>query len=191
MAGTLAMLWAGSILAGGAVLALRLAWGRPMRTWPVLACAWALLAAGLGCGGLAHGAWGLAVVSLVTMAVAGLLLLIAATTTAGKTRRPAERGGHAPRQEPRHIMRRMTTFLLVVPLAFVVAWLGGLAGRGLAGLAGWHEADSNTLTLFAVPLFWALLAVALLMTGVRQRQLTLLGVPALGSLVLLLMARLP
>lgn len=191
MEGALAIVWAGSAMAAGAVLALRLAWGRPQRNWPALVVAWALLAAALGCGGLAHGAWGLAVVSLAAMGVAGLLLLIAAVTTAGKARRSIERVVQAPRHEPRHVTRRVITFLLVVPLAFAVALLIGLAGRGLAGLAGWHEADGNTLTLFVVPLFWALLAVALLMTGMRQRQLTLLGVPALASLAFLLMVRLP
>lgn len=169
----------GSLVALAGIMLLRVAWGRPLRSVPVLAAAWALLAAGLVLGAWANGAWGLSIVSLSAMGGAFAILVQAAITSKRGKDRPSERRANIlpDGDEPLFIGRRMLTFLLAVPLAMAVALLIALAGRVVAGWSGWHEANANVLTLFLLPVCWAILAFALLMTSRRWTQVMLLIVP--------------
>lgn len=182
------MLLAGCILAAAAIGLLRLAWGRPSRSVPLDAAAWALLIGGLAFGGAPSGAWGLSIVSLVAMGTACVLLAHAAATSPDGRSRPSRRRAHMlpDRSAPRRLGRRLVTFFLVVPAALIVALAMGLAARVLADFMGLHEANSNVLTLLLMPLLWAVLTFTLLMTARRHVQALVLIVPAVLSGAILL-----
>lgn len=186
-----ALLWGGAAGAVAAISLLRLAWSRPRRSLPLNAAAWGLLALGLLGGAQAAGAWGLSIVSLAATGCAFLLLGHAALTApAGKAKASARRAHALPDTgEPLYLGRRFATFLLSVPAALIASLLLALAGRGLAGMAGWREADSNVLALFLTPIVWSVLLVALLMKTERRGQAALLAVPAATGALLLLLER--
>lgn len=172
------LLWAAAALGVAAVGVLRFAWSLPKRSAGWNAAGWALLAASAIAAGQAEGAWGIAVAGLVTMAAAAILLAVAgASAPPGRTAPSNRRVGMLPEAgEPRRIGRRVGTFALVI--------LGGLAAsislalgvRGLGDLLGWHEANSNALALFTVPLAWGILASVMLMQTRRRSQWAILAV---------------
>lgn len=181
------MVWIGSVLAAAGVAVLRLAWGRPKRSVALNAAGWALLALGLVVGGMANGAWGVAIVSIVATACAFLALTHAGITSKRNGAKASVRRANLldAAGEPLHLGRRLATFLLTVPLALGVALLVGLAARTLAGLGGWHEANGNVLTLFLMPVVWAVLLFLLLMTPGRRKQALYLLVPAVAGGIIL------
>jgi len=167
-----------------AVLQLRRAWGLPRRSAVQNATAWALMLAGAVLALAGEGAWGLAVASLGGMTAAALLIAHAGWTSPRGKARASERRVHMlpGSGEPRHIGRRLTTFLFIVPLGFAASLLAVLGARALAGMAGWSDADGNAMTFLLLPLLWALLAFWLLMRPSRREQLAWLAAPAAAGL---------
>ena len=175
-----AIVLSGSLAAVAGVTLLRVAWGRPLRSAPLLCAAWALVAAGLVQGAWANGAWGLSIVSLSAMGAAFAVLALAIVTSKPGKDRPSERWANILPDGAGSLFigRRIFTFLLAVPLAMAAALLIALGGRAVAGWSGWHEANANVLAIFLLPVCWAILAFALLMTSRRRFQAMLLIVPA-------------
>lgn len=184
-------LWAGGLAGMAAVLGLRAAWSRKHRSAPANAMCWGLLLLALALGWGAARAWGMAVVSLAATGCAFLLLGHAALAApAGKASASTRRVHMLPEKgESLRLWRRIATFILCVPVALAVALLLALAARALTDSAGWAEADSNVLALFLMPLCWALLLFALLMSQGRRGQARLLAALAIGPLFILLLER--
>lgn len=181
------MIWIGSTLTVAAIAMLRYAWGQPKRSAKLNAAAWALLAAALTLAAEASGAWGVAIAALAGTGTAFVMLAWAALTAPRGRAKPLERSVHLlDSGAPLDIGRRLLTFLITVPLALIVSFELGLAARTLAEEAGWGDADGNVLMLLAMPLAWAVLMVALLMTARRRTQAALLLAPAVASGTVLL-----
>lgn len=182
------LIWVGTLLAALSIVGLRLAWRLPRRSRIANAACWLLLAAGLVCGAVAAGAWGVAVASLGAMGAAMLclahaLLIAPPDRPRPIPRRTADRQGGSVRE----IARRTGTFLLVVPGALVAALAFCLGLSALFRLAGGSEANANALALFALPLVWMGLATLMLLTGRRGVQYAALAVPfTLGAAGLIL-----
>lgn len=180
MSETAPLVWIGAAGAVAAVLQLRRAWSLPRRSAAANGIGWALMLAGAALALAGDGAWGLAVASLAGMTSAALLLAHAGWSAPKGKGRASDRKAHMLPEagEPRHIGRRLLTFLLTVPLAFAASLLAALGARSLAGIAGWSDADGNAMTLLLVPLLWGILAFWLLMLPRRRSQFTWLAVPA-------------
>jgi len=184
------MLQVAAVGAVAAVLLLRYAWSRPRRSVPLNGAAWTLLVIALSLGAGAAGAWGMAVTSVVATTVALLCLAQAAITAPpGKSRSASNRRANMLPQgdEPKRIGRRIVTFLIAVPGAFIATLIISVASRGLTGPLGWAEADANVLPLFLAPVVWSILVTLLLIWPRRRTQYMLLAVPSIiGGLILAL-----
>ena len=187
MTATASLVWIGAAAIVAAVLQLRRAWSLPRRSTAANGIGWALMLAGAALALAGDGAWGLAVASLCGMTSAALLLAHAGWTAPKGKGRASDRKAHMLPEagEPRHLGRRLLTFLLTVPLAFTASLLAALGARALAGLAGWSDADGNAMTLLLLPLLWGVLAFALLMLPRRRSQYGLLAIPAAAGLGLI------
>ena len=179
------LVWLGSALGAMGVGVLRRAWALPVRSPMMNGGGWALMLAGLVLGASGAGAWGVAIAAQVAMVTACLFLAHAAIVSRRPKRAAADRETPSAKA-PLRLGGRLLTFLLTVPLALAVSLLIGVAARGLAGLAGWPDADGNVLALLILPLAWAVLATALLMSEKRRTQGLVLLLPALAGGVLLL-----
>lgn len=157
------------VVAAVGVLLVRAGWpAKARRRAPLLIAGWSAIAVSLAVMGWRDGAWGVTMSAVVAMAVAHGALAVAALEKGRKAR--AER---APREaEPtialspggwRGVARRVTVFLLVVPLGAAVAMLFALALLGSVRTAGWHDANSAPLGFLLWPMAWALLATWMLM----------------------------
>ncbi|SKB75550.1 hypothetical protein [Sphingopyxis flava] len=188
MIGPAPLVWLGAAAIIAAVLQLRRAWGLSRRSVLANGMGWALMLLGSLLALAGDGAWGLAVASLFGMACAALLLAHAAWTSPRGKARASERKAHALPEpgEPRHIGRRLITFLLTIPLAFAASLLAALGARALFAMAGLNDADGNAIALLLLPLLWGALAFWLLMLSTRRAQLICLAAPAAGGLVLTL-----
>lgn len=177
----------GSMAAGFGVLMLRMAWGRPRRSFAMNGAGWALLLAGSILGAISSGAWGIAMVTVIAMVTAIVLLSVAAATApAGKPERvPSRRTAAQTKLPPRQIGRRIVTLLLTGPAPMIVALLVALALRALADMAGWSQANSNVLCLLMMPILWAGMTFWLLMMRSRRRQVMLLAGAAILSAAIL------
>ncbi len=185
MAADTLLIAAGASAACGSA-ALRFAWSRSRRSVGWNAAGWGLFALGALAGGLSAGAWGVAVASICGMGAALLFLCHAAATSPAVASGKASnrRVGMLPQgDEPRHIWRRVNTFLIVVLVAMVVAVGLAIATRSLMVWAGTGEANANVASLFAMPLAWTLLAYALLMEERRVRQWRLLAIFAVPGVI--------
>lgn len=189
MSSTAPLVWFGAATIVAAVLQLRRAWRLPRRSAVQNGIAWALMLAGMILALAGDGAWGLALVSLFGMVAAALLLAYAGWTAPASKARASDRKAHMLPEtgEPRHIGRRLLTFLITVPLAFAASLLAALGARALAELAGWSDADGNAMTLLLLPLIWGVLAFWLLMLPHRRAQWACLAVPAAAGLGLIFM----
>ncbi len=187
MSVTAPLVWIGAAATVAAVLQLRRAWSLPRRSAAANGIGWALMLAGAALALAGDGAWGLAVASLCGMTSAALLLAHAGWTAPKGKGRASDRKAHMlpAAGEPRHLGRRLLTFLITVPLAFAAALLAALGARALAGLAGWSDADGNAMTLLLLPLLWGVLAFWLLMLPRRRSQYSLLAIPAAAGLGLI------
>jgi len=142
-----------AILCGIALI--RLGWGGRNT---VAAVGWTSTAAGLVALAAADGAWGIAIGTVVGMTAGLGLVLYAGWTAPAKVVRP-------PREAPsillpRHwhaLGRRITVFVLVVPVAFVAAQWLAFAAQAVARRSGANEADTMVMTLFLQPTLWAVL----------------------------------
>ena len=173
----------GLALAGVAVL--RASWARRGRSGTMNLAGWMLGWAGLILGGIAAGAWGVAVVALAGMAAAAMVLSHAALTAPSgrKASVSSRRVNMLPQEgEPLHLTRRIVTFLIVAVLAMLASILLAVGARWLAAAAGVAEGNANVIALFAMPLGWTVLSYALLMTDSRKRQFTLLALTALPAI---------
>lgn len=175
---------AGSALAVGAVAALRRSWGRRGRSRALNAAGWVLLLLALVAGGIAAGAWGVAVVSLWAMGAACAVLAWAAwSAPAGRAKASNRRAGMMPEGAgPLRLGRRLATFALVALAGFASSVGFALGVRWLAALLGAGEANANVLALFATPTVWTAIAFMLLMTASRRRQLAILAACAAPAL---------
>ncbi|MFC0104370.1 hypothetical protein [Sphingopyxis terrae] len=187
MTETASLVWIGAAATVAAVLQLRRAWSLPCRSAAANGIGWALMLVGAALALAGDGAWGLAVASLFGMTAAALLLAHAGWTAPASKARASDRKAHMLPEagEPRHLGRRLLTFLLTVPLAFTASLLAALGARALAGLAGWSDADGNAMTLLLLPLLWGILAFALIMLPRRRSQYGLLAIPAAAGLGLI------
>lgn len=183
-----AMLWLAAALGVGGVGALRSAWSRPQRSAPINGLGWAALAASAMVGWHHSGAWGVSIAALAAMAAAFVALAVAAARApAGRAASPNRRAGMLPQPgEPRHIGRRVATFLLVVPGGFLASIALCLSVRALGMLLGWGEANANVAALFTVPIAWAVIVTLLLMQASRRSQYTTLLACALAGMPFLL-----
>lgn len=166
-----------------AVLLLRRAWGRADRSLSLLGGAWGLMLLGLIAGGVGHGAWGVAMVSLALMLSAFACLAVAGWTAPPDKARPSQRRAHMlpDEGEPLGLGRRVLTFIMTVPLALIASLALGLAIRVLVAASGGGEANANVATLFLTPLLWSILIVLLLLTARRRTQWLMLGAPMLAG----------
>lgn len=183
---TTMMMTAGTLCAVAATGLLRLSWGRAMRSIGLNAGAWALMIVGLAIGGAAHGAWGMAVVTLAAMLTAFAALAHAGFGDSAKPQRASTRRANIlPERAPLRLGRRVVTFMMTGPLALAAAMLACMAVRLSMRLAGAHAADGTMTALMLLPLFWAVLIAAMLMAERRRTQGLVAAVPALlGGLVL-------
>lgn len=163
---------------------LRLSWGTAQRSVLLNAVGWALLGGALIAGWIAAGAWGATVVSLWAMGAALALLAAAAWgDPSARGKASNRRAGMVPEPgEPRQVLRRMTTFCIVTIGGIAAAIALGVMMRWVALLGGADEADANVLAFFAVPLAWATLAFALLMTACRKRQLAIIAISVVAAI---------
>lgn len=177
------MIALGIVMAVGAIWLLHVSWQRVIRSVVLNAVAWTMLLAGLILGARDAGAWGMTLVSMGAIGAALALLGWAAwMSPPGKSKASSRRVNMLPEPgEPRMIGRRVLTFVLTVPLAFIVVMLVSVVARGVAVSAGWNEADANVLTLFLLPLLWAVLMALMLLETRRMRQYAMLALPALVS----------
>ncbi len=182
------LLWLAVALGVAGVGVLRFAWSLPRRSTTWNAAGWGLLLAGIVGAAQADGAWGISVAALFAMAAATIALAVAgARAPAGRTTASNRRVGMLPEgTEPRRIGRRFGTFGLVIIAGFIVSVGLAAAVRGLGGLLGWHEANSNALALFTAPLAWAVLSTVLLMQTRRRSQVLTLVLCSLPALPVLL-----
>ena len=183
------LLWPAALAAIGGIAMLRWSWGRTHRSALANGLGWgALLLAMIG-GGVQAGAWGIAIVSLVGMTAAIVWLgWAAAMSPRGDARASARRVRMVPEAgEPRRIMKRFTTFILVVIGGFAASVALGIAIRAATLGTAWVEADANAAALIAVPLIWGILAAGILMLERRRSQLIVLvatGLPLIPALIL-------
>jgi hypothetical protein len=175
------VLWPGAIAAIGGVGLLRWSWGRKQRSVPANAAGWVLLLAACTLGGLAAGAWGVTVVSLVAMALAALLLAFAAATAPASRSRPVDRRVRMLPEagESLRLGGRLLTFALVILAGLAASLAFAIALRSAALGLGWSQANANATALIAVPLIWGVLATILLMLESRRSQLILLAATSL------------
>ena len=173
-----ALLVAGSLLGLVGVGTLRLAWARETRSLALNIVGWLLLVVAAIDGGVAAGAWGVAVVSLCPMGGALLLLALAALRSEpGRQRASNRRAGLLPQDdEPMRVAGRLLTFLLVVVIAAMLSAGLGVTVGALALLAGWSKANAYAVALFLTPFIWALLAYGIMMQPARRGQFKLLGI---------------
>lgn len=183
---TTMMMTAGTLCAVAAMGLLRLSWARATRLIRLNAAAWALMLAGLAIGGAAHGAWGMAVVTLAAMLAAFVTLAHAGLGDRAKPQRASTRRANIlPERAPLRLGRRVVTFLMTGPLALAAAMLACMAIRRSMRLAGAHAADGTMTALMLLPFLWAVLIAAMLMAERRRTQGFVAAVPALlGGLVL-------
>lgn len=181
-----AILVAASVSAVCGIAMLRFAWSLPQRSAGWNAGGWGLLVVSTVLAWMAQGAWGAAIAGLWGMGAAMVLVAIAASTapamdaSSGATRKPRPLPGS---KYPRHILRRMTTFLIVGLAAMIVSTGLALAMRSAVLWAGASEANGNVAGLFTMPIAWTLLGFALLMTDRRIRQWQLLLLCAVPGLI--------
>jgi hypothetical protein len=188
MGGASPLLWLAVALGVAGVGVLRFAWSLPLRSPAWNAAGWGLLLASTIGAALAEGAWGVSVAAMFTMGAAMAALAVAgARAPGGREKASNRRVGMLPEgREPRRIGRRLGTFALVIVAGLAVSLGLALAVRGLGGMLGWHEANSNALALFAVPLAWAIVCTVMLMQTSRRSQLltlALCGLPLVPVLV--------
>lgn len=188
MDGAAPLLWIAAALGAAGVAVLRHAWSLPKRSAGWNTGGWALLAVSILASATAEGAWGVAIAALVTMGAALVALAAAALQSPpGRTPVSNRRVGLLPEaDEPKRIGRRFGTFGLVIVAGLLVSMGLATALRGIGGLLGWHEANSNALALFAVPVLWAVLCTVLLMQTRRCDQVVTLLVCALPVVPVLL-----
>jgi hypothetical protein len=181
-------LWLAAALGVAGVGVLRFAWSLPRRSAGWNAAGWGLLLASAVGAVLAEGAWGVSIVAMLAMGAATAALAVAgARSPRGRAAASNRRVGMLPEgREPRRIGRRLGTFALVIVGGLAVAVALALGVRGLGGALGWHEANSNALALFTVPLAWAIVSTVLLMQTSRRKQfvtLALCGLPLVPVLL--------
>lgn len=178
MAAASPLLWLAAALGVAGVGTLRYAWSLRRRSRATNGIGWGLLTLATIGAGAAEGAWGVAVAALWAMLAAFAILAVSGIRSpAGREKASSRRTGMLPEEgEPRRIGGRIVTFLLVIVAGFAVSVGLGLAVRGLGGLLGWSEANSNVLALYSVPLLWSVLVFVLMMQRSRRSQiLTLLA----------------
>lgn len=184
-------LWLAALAATAGVATLRVAWAQPQRSRAINGLGWILLALAALSGGHEAGAWGVSIAALVGMGAAFVLLAVAGFASPRKEAPASNRRvGMLPEAgEPLALARRGLTFAITIGLATASALGIAIALRAIADLAGASEADANVVALFAMPLAWALLVYAVLMTARRRTQLLLLGLAALPALPLALIGK--
>ncbi|WP_221892889.1 hypothetical protein [Parasphingopyxis marina] len=170
------LLWIAAAMAAGGVALLRLSWGRPKRSPTLNAAGWAALALAMIFGWSDSGAWGSSVTALVAMAAAGLALgLAGAQARPGKAPASNARVRMLPEgSEPRRLLGRSLTFLLVIVAGLFISIGLAVVVRGLAHAAGWGEANANAFALLMMPFLWAVLAYAILIQPRRKVQWAIL-----------------
>lgn len=175
---------AGALLGIIGIGALRLGWGRAQRSVILNTTGWASIGGGIAAGWAYAGAWGASIAFLWIMGAALVLQAIAAVRDPeGQAKGSNRRAGMLPEPgEPRHMPRRITTFVIVVAGGLATAIAIGVITRWAALLGHASEADANVLAFFAVPLVWSILAFLLLMTPDRKRQLAIIGLPMVAAL---------
>ncbi len=183
--------WLAVLLGVAGVFVLRVSWARPSRSVTLNILGWGniLAAAVLAIG--AYGAWGLAVSALFVMGTALLLLAPSIVRRPSWKRRPLDSGARAdPRQRQNLALgRRVATFAIAGPAALLAALLLALALRSIFAGVGGVEADANVLVLACVPVFWSILATALLLMEHRRMQLATLAVAAVAAIPITILAR--
>ncbi|MDR7102868.1 hypothetical protein [Croceicoccus sp. BE223] len=184
-------LWLAALAATGGVATLRVAWAQPQRSRAINGLGWVLLALAALAGGQEAGAWGVSIAALVGMGAAFVLLAVAGFASPRKEAPASNRRvGMLPEAgEPLALARRGLTFAITIGLATASALGVAIALRAIAALAGASEADANVVALFAMPLAWATLVYAVLMTPRRRTQLLILGLATLPALPLALIGK--
>jgi hypothetical protein len=188
MAAGMSWLWVACSLGAVAVAVLRYAWSLPRRSTGWNGAGWAILIASVLSGWQGGGAWGVSVAALVTMGAASIALAAAGLSAPKRGPKPSDRGAGMlpPRGEPRRIVRRVITFLLVIPGGLAASIGLGFVMRDLGSASHWSEANANVAALYTVPIAWGVLAVILLMQVRRLSQLVTLLACALASAPFLL-----
>ncbi|WP_404368683.1 hypothetical protein AB5I39_15230 [Sphingomonas sp. MMS24-J45] len=137
------------------MLLVRLGWaGRP----GVAAIGWAAIVAALIALTLRDGAWGLAVGTVAGLLTALALVVQAGWVAPGRTHRaPRDAATVVLPRRRGNLARRLTVFVLVVPVGFIAAQWLAFAIQAMARRAGAGEADAIVLTLFFQPVLWGCL----------------------------------
>lgn len=144
-----------AVVAGASMV--RLGWGG--RT-AVAVLGWLVTAAALGVLAREGGAWG-ATVGTVTGMVAALVLLVGSGGNPPMRARGAERARAiaATTPDPVALLRRLSVFLLVVPVGGGAALWLAFAIQAAVRARGTNEADANACLLFLLPTLWCILLV--------------------------------
>ena len=188
MEGVAPIVWLACALGVAAIALLRFAWSRRRRSAYLTGSAWAALLIAIFLAWRGEGAWGVAIFSIFAMVAALVALAVAgAKSPPGREKASDRRAGMLPEAgEPRRIGSRIATFLLVIVGGLVASVGLAFVVRGVGGLLGWSEADSNALAFFALPLAWAALAAILLVQLRRRSQVATLLVCALLAMPFLI-----
>lgn len=143
------------LVIAAAMLLVRLGWaGRR----GAAAVGWAVIVAALLVLTVREGAWGLAMGTVVGLVAALVIVLQAGWVAPSKVRKPTREAASITLPRGRGaFIRRLSVFVLVVPVGFVAAQWLAFGVQALARRAGAVEADAVALTLFLQPLLWACL----------------------------------
>ena len=185
MTGTMVLLSFGCAAAVAGVVGLRRSWGLSARSVARNLTAWAALIAAMVVGGIAAGAWGMAIVTLAATAAAFAILSYSAITAPAKSATSPSRRAHVlpGKGAARQLPRRLATFLLVVPLACVTSVLIALVLR--QATIGPGEANANVTALYATPILWSVLMSVIMMQTRQLVRLATALLPGLTALALL------
>jgi len=172
-------------LAVAGVGGLRRNWGLAARSLGGNLAAWGSLAVAMLMGATGAGAWGMAVVMLVATTAAFVILIHSAITAPARRATPPARRAHVlpGKGEARHLLRRLETFLLVVPLASATSVLIAIVVRQLSIGAG--EANANVMALYAMPIVWSVLMCVILMQARQLVRIATALLPGMAALSLL------
>lgn len=186
--GGASLVWIAAVLGMAGVAALRFAWSLPKRSAAWNGAGWAAMIGAAVTAAVGDGAWGVSIAALFVMVAACIALAVAGLRSPrGRAAASNRREGMLPEAgEPRRVGRRLGTFALVIIAGFVASVGLAVAVRGLGGLVGWSEANSNAAALFTAPLAWAVLATTLLMQTSRRSQIATILLCSLPLLPVLL-----
>lgn len=130
---------------------------------------WAAIAIAIVVAAALDGAWGIALMLLALSTVAAVPVAVAAWTSApARLASPRGRARAVANQTDRALARRLSVFLLVVPVGCLAATTLAFGIQAAVRGAGYGDANALATILFVQPVAWGVLAsVQMLAAGPR------------------------